>query len=133
MSDWKKERIDVRFTILFGLVLAVTSIITFGGIGFVILLFSGTLRHFPATPGMVALSSCGVLILFPVIGLLASFSNKSSYALKFWLVATSVSVTTCFVIATICFQYIASAATSKDDIERFIPTTKKRNNPDGSP
>ncbi len=131
MSDWKKEKLDVRFTILFGLVLAVTAIITFGGIAFVILLFSGALSHFPATLGMVALSSCGVLILFPIVGLAASLSNKSWYALKFWSVATTVSVTTCFVIAMSCFQYIASAATSKDDIERFIPTTKNRTEPDG--
>ncbi|MEC5128193.1 hypothetical protein VSU19_15615 [Verrucomicrobiales bacterium BCK34] len=129
MADWKKERLDLRSTILVGFFLAGAAIVTFGGIGFVVQLFTGNLNHFPATLGVVALSSCGVLILFPVVGLFVSLSNKSWYALKFWLVASTVSVITCFAIAMLSFQFIATVAEDEEDIERFIPSTKQGANP----
>ena len=129
---WKNEKIDFKATVLMGVFLAGLAVITFGGIAFAFLLFSGNIKQLPATVGVVSLSSCGVLALFPIVGLIASASNKSWYALKFWLVASGVAVLTCFTIAMICFQFVASSAKTSEDIWKFIPSTRPESEQGGT-
>ena len=117
MTDWKKEALNLKATILVGLSIGVVAMVVFGGAGLIVLRASGDEGYFRAMIATIFAFLCIFMALFPLMGLIGSLSNKSWYALKFCLVTSVSAIVASGAITKVCLQIEVASPKPGADIE----------------